>query len=42
MARTQKTVQPPRAFVLACATTDQGQFYNTFEEQIGFGVWYDF
>ena len=28
MARTQKTVQPPRAFVLACATTDQGQFYN--------------
>ena len=22
--------------------SDQGQFYNTFEEQIGFGLWYDY
>ena len=22
--------------------SDQGQFYKTFEEQIGFGLWYDY
>ena len=23
-------------------TSDQAQFYQTFEEQIGAGLWYDF
>ncbi len=22
--------------------SEQGEFYNTFEEQIGIGLWYDF